>query len=191
MKAYDELVDEIERDVQRLRSESGGVPCPSTCFTCCYNTATMAISEVEAQDLKIGLEALPAELRTHIRSKAERTIKKLEAHGHTIESIMPDSGMEAVSVVRGKPEGECPMLIGGVCSVYEHRPVICRVWGYPMHNGNELACCHKTFLGTRNHFRPLNYNRYWKVCQDLSTELGATRKTPNCYLVVRLLSEAE
>lgn len=189
MQAYYELLGEIERDVKRLREASGGVPCPSTCFACCHNTATMAISEVEARDLKIGLEALPAELRTHIRSKAERSIKALEAHGHTIESIMPDAGMEAVSVVRGKLEGECPMLIGGVCSVYEHRPVICRVWGYPIHNGNDLACCHKTFLGKRNRYRPLNYNHYWKTCQNLSTELGATRKTPNCYLVAQLLSE--
>ena len=189
MEAYYELVDEIERDVERLRNESGGVPCPSTCFVCCHNTATMAISEVEARDLKIGLQALPAQLRTHIRQKAERSIKKLEAHGHDMESIIPDIDMEAVSVIRGKPEGECPMLIGGVCSVYEHRPVICRVWGYPINNGNELACCHKTFIGQRDRYRPLNYTRYWQVCQDLSTELGATEKTPNCYLVLRLLSE--
>lgn len=189
MKAYNELLGEIERDVKRLREASGGVPCPSTCFACCHNTATMAISEVEARHLKLGLDALPEQLREHIRSKAERSIKKLEAHGHNIESIMPDTGMEAVSVVRGQPEGECPMLIGGVCSVYEHRPVICRVWGYPIHNGNDLACCHKTFLGKRRRYPPLNYNHYWKTCQNLSTELGATQKTPNCYLVSQLLSE--
>ena len=77
MKAYYELLGEIERDVKRLREESGGVPCPSTCFACCHNTATMAISEVEARDLKLGLDALPAELRAHIRRKAERSIKKV------------------------------------------------------------------------------------------------------------------
>ena len=189
MEAYYELVDEIARDVERLRNESGGVPCPSTCFACCHNTATMAISEVEARDLKIGLQALPEQLRIHIRQRAERSIQKLEAHGHNSESIIPDTSMEAVSVVRGKLEGECPMLIGGVCSVYEHRPIICRVWGYPIDNGNELACCHKTFIGQRDRYRPLNYTRYWQVCQDLSTELGATQKTPNCYLVAQLLSE--
>ena len=189
MEAYQELVDEIQRDVERLREESGGVPCPSNCFSCCRNTSTMAISEVEARDLKVALDALPVELRTHIRQKAEQSIKKLKSHGYDAEDIMPDAGMKAIEVVKGTPEGECPMLIGGVCSVYEHRPVICRVWGYPIHNGNELACCHKTFIGKRRQFRPLNYTRYWSVCQDLSKELGATQKTPNCYLVSRLLSE--
>jgi Fe-S-cluster containining protein len=189
MEAYHELLDEIQRDVQRLRHESGGVPCPSNCFSCCQNTATMAISEVEACHLKVGLEMLPVQLRTHIRQKAERTIKKLEAHGYDAENIIPDAGMDAIGLIKGTPEGECPMLIGGVCAVYEHRPVICRVWGYPIHNGNELACCHKTFIGQRTRYRPLNYTRYWNACKRLSSELGAEKKTPNCYLVRRLLSE--
>ncbi|CAI8041163.1 Single-stranded-DNA-specific exonuclease RecJ [Geodia barretti] len=112
MKAYHELLDEIQRDVERLREESGGVPCPSNCFSCCRNTATMAISEVEARDLKVGLEALPVEIRSHIRRKAEQSIKKLKAHGYDAENIMPDAGMEAIGVLKGTPEGECPMLIG-------------------------------------------------------------------------------
>ena len=106
MEAYRELVSEIQRDVERLREESGGVPCPADCFSCCQNTATMAISEVEARDLReIGLEMLPAQLRTHIRRKAERTIKKLETHGYTVENIIPDAGMKAIEVIKGTPEG--------------------------------------------------------------------------------------
>ena len=189
MQAYHELLDEIHGDVERLRQESGGVPCPSDCFSCCQNTATMAISEVEARYLKVGLEMLPVQLRTHIRQKAERTIKKLVSHGYDAENVIPDAGMKAIGVIKGTPEGECPMLIGGVCAVYEHRPVICRVWGYPIHNGNELACCHKTFIGQRSRYRPLNYTRYWNECKRLSSELGAEKKAPNCYLVRRLLSE--
>ncbi|MXY28791.1 hypothetical protein F4Y59_11590 [Candidatus Poribacteria bacterium] len=189
MGAYRELVSEIQRDVERLREASGGTPCPTDCFSCCQNTATMAISEVEAQDLKIGLRMLSPQLRTHVRRKAERTIKKLETHGYNVENIIPDAGMKAIEVIKGTPEGQCPMLIGGVCAVYEHRPVICRVWGYPIHNGNELACCHKTFITQRRRYRPLNYTRYWNECKRLSSELGAEQKTPNCYLVLRLLSE--
>lgn len=189
MKLYEELLNEIQRDVNRLREESGGVPCPADCFSCCRNTATMAISEVEARHLKSGLDALPAEIRSHIRQKAARSIRKLKMHGYSADNIVPETGMKAIEVVKGTAEGECPMLIGGVCSVYEHRPVICRVWGYPIQNAKELACCKKTFLGKRRLFRPLDYTRYWNVCQKLSTELGATKKTPNCYLVSRLLSE--
>lgn len=189
MKTYQELLSKIQRDVEVLRDASGGVPCPTDCFSCCRNTATMAISAIEARDLNAGLKELSPEIRSHIRQKAKRSIKRLAAHGYDAEKVMPDTGMKALSVLKGTPEGECPMLIGGVCAVYEHRPVICRVWGYPIHNGKELACCNKTFLGKRRRFRPLDYNRYWQACQTLSAELGATEKTPNCYLVSQLLSE--
>ncbi len=189
MQTYRELVDEINQDVARLRKEYGGVPCPSDCFKCCLNTSTIPISEVEARDLKVGLDALPLSIRHHIRQKAQNTIKVLEAEGFSPDEMVKDSGMEAIQVIKGKSYGECPMLIGGVCSVYEHRPVICRVWGYPINNGSELACCKKTFIGQRRNYKPIEYAEYWRRCRKLSESLGADKKTPNCYLVVKLLEE--
>ena len=187
MKAYQELVTEIDQDVKRVREEYGRVPCPTDCFQCCLNTSTIPIGEVEARDLKIALDALPQQVREHILQKAQRTIKILEAQGWTPENMAKDSGMEAIEVVKGKPFGACPMLIGGVCSVYEHRPVICRVWGYPIDNGKELACCKKTFIGQHKNYEPVKYADYWQRCKKLSEALGAVQKTPNCYLVAQLL----
>ena len=189
MNAYHELVAEINQDVEHIREEYGGVPCPSDCFQCCLNTSTIPISEVEARDLKTALDALPQEIRKHIRQKALQTIEVLEAKGYTSEKMVKDSGMQAIEVVKGKSFGECPMLIGGVCSVYDHRPVICRVWGYPIDNGKELACCKKTFIGQRHNYKPVNYADYWRRCKTLSESLGADEKTPNCYLVVQLIEE--
>jgi Fe-S-cluster containining protein len=189
MEHYMEMNNEIDRDVHRLREAHGGSPCPPTCFECCRNTATMAISEVEGQHLKEGLRQLPKAVQAHIFKKATRSIEKLEQSGYTSENITADSGMNAIDALKGKPEAECPLLIGGVCSVYEHRPVICRVWGYPINNGSDLACCKKTFIGQRRLFKPIDYSGYWRECRDLSESLGAKQKTPNCYLVVRLLAE--
>lgn len=187
MAAYNTLVAEITRDVRRLQEEYGRLPCPTDCFKCCRNTATMPISEVEGRDLKRGLDALPQQIRLHIRQKADRTIAALQAAGHSQEKMLQDSGMDAIKLIKGTPIGECPMLIGGVCSVYEHRPVICRVWGYPIDNGGELSCCHKTFIGQRQKFKPIDYSSYWRRCKTLSEALGATQKTPNCHLVSRLI----
>jgi Fe-S-cluster containining protein len=151
----------------------------------------MLISEVEAQNLKKGLEKLPEELRAHILKKANRSIQKLKQLGYAHEQMMIDAGMAATELLKGRREAECPMLIGGVCSVYEHRPMICRVWGYPIDNGNELACCRKTFIGQRRLFKPIDYVRYWRGCRDLSKALGVEQKTPNCYLMIRLLTEED
>lgn len=191
MAQYQALVDEIDKDVDQLRRQRGSSPCPSNCFDCCRNTATIPISEVEGQYLKEGLSRLPSEVRTHILKKATRSIRKLEQSGYTDDKITLNVGMEAIEAVKGKPAGECPMLIGGVCSVYAHRPVICRVWGYPINNGNELACCRKTFIGQRRQFKPIDYHRYWRASRDLSEQLGAQQKTPNCYLVARLLTQID
>ena len=56
---YQEIISEIERETLRFQEQIGGFPCPESCYDCCYNTATMRISEIEAQDLKIGLQKLP------------------------------------------------------------------------------------------------------------------------------------
>lgn len=204
MERYRQLAEEVESQTQQLREKRGGSPCPSGCFQCCRNTATMAISEVEAQDVKIGLKKLPLEIQAHILRKARRTIRKLEKLGYAYEALTGEAtsasndllkitqrGMEATELLKGKPEGECPMLVGGVCAVYEHRPMICRVWGYPIDNGKELACCYKTFIGQRRQFKPIDYARLWRECRDLSEQLGVESKTPNCYLVARLLTEDE
>lgn len=189
VEQYRHLMEEVHLETQRLYEARGSFPCPSTCYDCCRNTATMLISEIEGQDLKVGLKKLAPEIREHIRKKAKRSVRKLEQIGFSHERMTRDAGMESVEVLKGKPEAECPMLIGGVCSVYEHRPLICRVWGYPIDNGRELACCRKTFIGQRRRYKPIDYARYWDTCRDLSEKIGAEEKTPNAYLVVRLLAE--
>lgn len=189
MARYKQLVSEINQDVDRIRQEYGRYPCPTNCFQCCNNTSTIPISEVEARDLKIGLDALPKQIRKHIHKKALNTIKVLENKGFTLDSMVKDSGMDAIDIIKGKSSGQCPMLIGGVCSVYEHRPVICRVWGYPIDNGKELACCRKTFIGQRRDFNPVKYSLYWQKCKTLSEDLGVFKKTPSCYLVSQLIDD--
>lgn len=176
MKQYNKLTDETDLQTQRLREKRGGSPCPSRCFQCCRNTAAMPISEVEGHDLKEGLKKLPQEVKTHILKKATRSIRKLEQLGHSDEEMAIPMGLEPTDALRGKWEGECPMLVGGMCSVYDHRPLICRVWGYPIDNGNELACCHMTFIGQLRLFKPIDYAGYWRECQDLTKRLARSRK---------------
>ena len=55
---YLHLIKEIDHQVQALQQQSGEHPCPTDCYDCCRNTATMAISAVEAQHLSIGLKRL-------------------------------------------------------------------------------------------------------------------------------------
>jgi hypothetical protein len=128
MKQYNKLADETNLQTQRLREKRGGFPCPSRCFHCCRNTAAMPISKVEGHDLKEGLKKLPQEVKTHILKKATRSIRKLEQLGHSDEEMAIPTGLEPTDALRGKREGEYPMLVGEVRFVYDRRPLICRVY---------------------------------------------------------------
>ncbi|HIE28156.1 TPA: hypothetical protein EYP66_12790 [Candidatus Poribacteria bacterium] len=183
------LTRDIDRQTANLRMYLADRLCPPTCYACCVNTATLLFAEVEGLYLKEALEALPVEVRDYVLKKAKRAIRRMENLGYTMEKMVDDAGNKAIDAIKGSPEAECPMLVGGVCVVYKQRPVICRIWGYPMFNGDKVSCCNKTFKGKRDKVKPINYVHYWRETKRLSKELGADEKTPNCYMVVRILEK--
>ena len=188
LKEYRLLTKEVDEQTAGLRTQLGEqMLCPPNCYGCCITTATLPVSEVEGLDLKDGLTTLPKSVRNYVLRKADRTIRKLASSGYSLENIVPDSGNKALDSIKGSLETECPLLIAGVCSVYNHRPILCRIWGYPMFNGNEVACCRRTFKGKKDKVKPIDYTYYWHEIKNLSKRLGADEKTPICFLVVRLL----
>lgn len=77
-----------------------GVPCGS-CSACCTSSQFVLIGPDETDTLA----HVPAEL------------------------LFPAPRMPAGHVVLGYDErGHCPMLVDGLCSIYEHRPRTCRVY---------------------------------------------------------------
>ena len=84
-----------------LRGErTADVPC-GRCTACCTSSQFVHIAPDETDTL------------AHIPS----------------ELLVPAPGMPRGHVVLGYDErGHCPMLIGGSCSVYEHRPQACRTY---------------------------------------------------------------
>jgi len=180
---------EIDYLSARLRNELGHPPCSATCFSCCLNTSTLLISKVEGLDIKEGLKQLPRSIQEDIYEKVRRTIIKIDSLGFTEEELIQGKATTTAKLMRGTPESKCMMLVGGACAIYDYRPLICRVWGYPMKNGDEISCCYKTFLGKRNSVKPLNFSLYWRICRDLSSKIGAEKKTPFCYMVKRFLDD--
>lgn len=42
---------------------------------------------------------------------------------------IPPIDQAALDIIAGKRSASCPALVNDRCSVYEHRPLICRLWG--------------------------------------------------------------
>ena len=192
MDSYLNLIANIGDETRALADQAGSLPCPTNCFDCCRNTATMSISLVEAKHLGIGLKTLPHSIQEHVQKKAERTINKIEKEGYS-EAEVVTAGTEAAETIKGHVESECPMLLGGVCIIYDYRPIICRVWGYPIQNNLEISCCKKTFLDSEATYKPLPYDQHWNDCKKLSGPLkskqkeDAAHRIPICYFVQNLL----
>lgn len=190
LENYHQINREIDYLCTQLRNKLGRPPCPVNCYSCCLNTSTLLISEVEGLDIKKGLEELPSPIKKDIYEKSLKTIIRVESLGFTEEQLSEGNSTKVAKKIRGTEESRCMMLVGGACVIYNYRPVICRVWGYPMENsGDGLSCCYKTFVEKRRSVEPLNYSRYWKICRYLSSKLGVDKKTPFCYMVKRFLEE--
>lgn len=74
--------------------------CKAGCSSCC-ETGDYPISEKELKTLMIGYSKLDNESKIRVQNN----LKKM---------------------VRG---GACPFLLDSLCSVYEYRPTICRIYG--------------------------------------------------------------
>lgn len=100
------------------------IACAPGCDDCCKSAFTLSL--VEAQNLLIGFDALtPKEKDVAVRSCRN-----------------------------AKSRGPCPLLYGGLCMLYSHRPIICRTHGLPFKsshlriNGLEVTSfCDMNFAG--------------------------------------------
>jgi Fe-S-cluster containining protein len=114
---YFDIVAAVEAEFDRNRRLHGDrIRCSSGCTDCCYQR--FEITDLDARNVVRGLSALPPHLRESIEQRARQYDES-----------------------RRLP---CPALHDGRCSIYEHRPVICRRFGMPIYNPDRperiLAC---------------------------------------------------
>jgi len=185
MDRYRKLISDLDARCAELRSKyKPTFPCGVECCLCCLNTSTLFISAVETLYLREGVERLPKEIQNAIFEQARRASRKLLEMGHPAEKV---TRKEAIGLLRGRSEGICPFLIGGVCTCYEHRPIICRAWGYPMSSGDEVVFCERIFSKDEiDRADSIDYSHYWNEAQRLSGLLGFERSYPMCYMVLKL-----
>jgi Fe-S-cluster containining protein len=106
-------------------------------------------------------------------------------------SIFPVEFFTIAETLKGKEinynksagEGECPMLVDGLCSIYESRPFICRSHGLPLlsmgEDGWELSHCELNFTGNSPCFDETNtlaHDRFNSMLFILNKEYIRTLK---------------
>ncbi len=192
LERYEKLLDEVEEECRRLRADPRYVGCKVDCDVCCRGTSLLSLLPVELIHMRQGLSILPKEIRDEIYDRAKRTVLKSIELGYDLKKLSDVKPSEVMMEMGSSREAICPFLIGGVCSIYEHRPLICRVWGYPMFDGVKVSCCKHTFLGDINSVDPINYKDLRQRAYRIGREEGCGEKTvPLSYAVLLIQKELE
>lgn len=103
-EAYGRLLRNIEAFQAKVRERyAAHIACRAGCFSCCRTRLT--VFPLEAEAIRRSIDAMPDALRERLR-----------------ERLRTDEG-EAAS--------HCALLVDGACSVYDGRPMLCRIHGLP------------------------------------------------------------
>ena len=127
---YQRLVAKVDAFGQAIRQQySTQITCHAGCDGCCYQHFT--VFPVEAEALAQAVAALSVQERQHLHAQVQQETNPW----HVVETPSP-----------------CVLLAQGRCSVYQGRPLICRMHGFPLASamiegsgGLQRDCCPLNF----------------------------------------------
>lgn len=125
-ESYLALIERVDRFLEKVRERYHE---QILCRKGCADCCRQFLSlwPVEAYHIAQGLKALPSSLRVRLQEQAE-------ASGGS----------------------QCPLLLDAVCALYNHRPILCRTYGYPFLSQEEgglsgplVSYCPRNFQGLK------------------------------------------
>jgi Fe-S-cluster containining protein len=129
MGRYLEVCTEVEREFLRARRLHGDrIHCRPGCSDCC--SQLFQITEIEAAFVSRGARKLDPTAR-------QRLVARALVHLDERRQLVAANGEPEAwgSLPAPGTRLACPALEeGGVCGIYEHRPLICRKFGIPLYN---------------------------------------------------------
>ncbi|ETW95350.1 MAG: hypothetical protein ETSY1_31030 [Candidatus Entotheonella factor] len=129
-ETYRQLLARVEAFGQSIRERyAAQLTCHAGCEHCCYQDFT--VFPVEAHHLAQAIAALPPDERQRLQQRLQQT-----------DNLLP---------LADAPQ-PCALLHEGRCSVYDGRPLICRIQGFPLFSamierpdGSQRDCCPLNF----------------------------------------------
>lgn len=133
MERYEDILARADRHFRKVEAEQpAALHCRIGCTICCHGLFEISPSDVVV--LAEGLRSLDEGVRRRLIAKSREILDRL---------VHPDLGSlsdhDRAAFFDGPAEDEpCPALSDtGACTIYEHRPLVCRTFGLPLREGSE------------------------------------------------------
>jgi len=147
------LIQIVDAALAEATRKSGAwLACRPGCTQCCIGV--FPINQLDALRLKRGLRQLGEESPQRaaaIRERARESIARLshDFPGDPATGILDESEAGAHRFDGFANDEPCPALDPetGLCELYEHRPMTCRVFGPPVRSDDGLGVCELCFQG--------------------------------------------
>ncbi|NDV19537.1 YkgJ family cysteine cluster protein [Pseudodesulfovibrio sp. JC047] len=140
---YEAIVAEVDAVFKTFENEMGDlVKCGKGCSDCCYALFDVTLVEAMYINAKFnekfsGLERSQIMTRA---DKADRQIHKLKRKIY--KASQAGQATNEILLEVAKARVRCPLLNDeGLCSIYENRPITCRLYGVPTSIGGQAHTC--------------------------------------------------
>jgi Fe-S-cluster containining protein len=151
--ADQKLIQIVDAALAEATRKSGAwLACRPGCTQCCIGV--FPINQLDVARLKRGLARLEEESPQRaaaVRTRARGSIARLSPDfpGDPVTGILDESEQSAERFENFANDEPCPVLDPetGLCELYEHRPMTCRVFGPPVRSEDGLGVCELCFQG--------------------------------------------
>ncbi len=143
-KKYEELqkrADEIFIKIKEKYPEE--VTCKIGCTECCYALFDLSLIEAMYINYQFNKNITDEKKKEEILEEANRIDRRLyklkrQLYKEKEKGVPTEKILEEVSKIKMK----CPLLDqDGRCILYEHRPIICRLYGIPLSFDGKVKTC--------------------------------------------------
>jgi Fe-S-cluster containining protein len=118
----------VEVAVTNAAKSGETVSCKAGCAACCRHL--VPLSWTEARQLRAVVDAMPEPRRSEVRARFADAVGRLEAAG-LLDEVRSFDSLPEKQFLSVHPRYlalgiACPFLVDESCSIYAHRPLVCR-----------------------------------------------------------------
>lgn len=147
---------------QVAQAHPAEVTCAPGCDDCCH--AVFDLTPMEALAIGRAFAALPREARRAARRRGDKAAKAFDQL--VARAAKSDDRLAEYSRARIA----CPLLEGGRCLLYAHRPITCRLYGVPVAIGGASRTCGRSGFAQGRTYPSVDYGQINARLEQMSDQ---------------------